>query len=519
MEHENDRSEDFVSSHQQLFMSENKYITTTNNMKHHHYHEDEFPFDPPQLPPPLSSSEGHLIQEFQNLEEEEEDQFHGQNKSSNQVFGVHTGSNFDSFDAFPYGSSSSNMDCFEYECKPFADINGELNLHNNNTNNNNNYFQRNQHHLYHQGIEMIGSSNNQMLNLQAEIKPMLNFASPNELSSYVNAGGINHNSQGEYYLKSKMSNNTLNLNTHLMNKSSKPSRLSPVGAKKTWKGRKKNNLVKGQWTVDEDRLLVHLVEQYGIRKWSHIAQMLPGRIGKQCRERWHNHLRPDIKKDTWTEEEDKVLIQSHIEIGNKWAEIAKRLPGRTENSIKNHWNATKRRQYSKRKCRSKYPHGSILQDYIKSLNLDNNLPTRRSSSSSVVHAKNNIPNSSTKTSSLLLAGYQEEHKPHHHQQHYDDLDDICENDRLVPSFDYSNEEVPNFGFDDKIFEDGCNIESLLDGLPGCASMVDGKSFDELEVPTEDKQATSIVAPLRDDFEIKKELDLVEMMTVTQKTGF
>ncbi|KAE8726552.1 Transcription factor MYB98 [Hibiscus syriacus] len=123
-----------------------------------------------------------------------------------------------------------------------------------------------------------------------------------------------------------------------------------------WKGRRKSNLVKGQWTMEEDRVLIQLVEQYGVRKWSHIAQMLPGRIGKQCRERWHNHLRPHIKG---VEEEDKVLIQSHMEIGNKWAEIAKRFPGRTENSIKNHWNATKRRQFPKRKCRSR---GSILQE-------------------------------------------------------------------------------------------------------------------------------------------------------------
>jgi len=48
-------------------------------------------------------------------------------------------------------------------------------------------------------------------------------------------------------------------------------------------------------SVSFNRLLIQLVEQYGLRKWSHIAQALPGRIGKQCRERWHNHLRPDIK--------------------------------------------------------------------------------------------------------------------------------------------------------------------------------------------------------------------------------
>ncbi|VFR03368.1 unnamed protein product [Cuscuta campestris] len=121
------------------------------------------------------------------------------------------------------------------------------------------------------------------------------------------------------------------------------------GSGKKVKCRSSPPLIKGQWTDEEDRNLIRLVKQYGVRKWAQVADKMVGRAGKQCRERWQNHLRPDIKKDSWSEEEERVLVEAHEELGNKWAEIAKRITGRTENSIKNHWNATKRRQTSKRK--------------------------------------------------------------------------------------------------------------------------------------------------------------------------
>lgn len=109
------------------------------------------------------------------------------------------------------------------------------------------------------------------------------------------------------------------------------------------------------WTEEEDEAITFLVDSIGIRQWTVIAEKLriefsiSGRTGKQCRERWHNHLDPGVNKDSWTEDEDIILFKAHKTWGNKWAMISRHLPGRTDNSIKNHYYSCLRKQYRKLK--------------------------------------------------------------------------------------------------------------------------------------------------------------------------
>ncbi|XP_010264377.1 PREDICTED: transcription factor MYB114-like [Nelumbo nucifera] len=124
---------------------------------------------------------------------------------------------------------------------------------------------------------------------------------------------------------------------------------------------------RGAWTAEEDQRLAQYIEIHGAKKWKLVAAKAGlNRCGKSCRLRWLNYLRPNIKRGNISDQEEDLILRLHKLLGNRWSLIAGRLPGRTDNEIKNYWNSHLSKKINQTKPKPQPSESSTTTDEPKS---------------------------------------------------------------------------------------------------------------------------------------------------------
>ncbi|KAK6278845.1 hypothetical protein POUND7_019112 [Theobroma cacao] len=142
----------------------------------------------------------------------------------------------------------------------------------------------------------------------------------------------------------------------------------------------KMGMKKGPWTPQEDEILISYVQKNGHANWRALPKQAGlSRCGKSCRLRWINYLRPDIKRGNFTSEEEETIIKLHEMLGNRWSAIAARLPGRTDNEIKNVWHTHLKKRLKQYQTKPGTKQNTKSKSKIKCESSDNIVPSQSES--------------------------------------------------------------------------------------------------------------------------------------------
>lgn len=212
--------------------------------------------------------------------------------------------------------------------------------------------------------------------------------------------------------------------------------------------------------------LLEWVQREGALKWSRASQLIPGRSGKQCRERWLNNLNPDIKKSNWTDDEDELIFALYKKYGSAWSKIAKHFEGRTENSIKNRFYSTIRRLALDRTRQSTGDSTSIIANAVqeKSKKKETNVPNNGELQSILQELTQNYKNAEKKE------------------------EEIPEKDPIKDHFIVKKEEEPKKSSSSTVSLEGSIETNLLKGFLNLESNINQW---KLELPEKEQKELSI----------------------------
>ncbi|XP_076958497.1 MYB-like transcription factor ODO1 [Bidens hawaiensis] len=258
---------------------------------------------------------------------------------------------------------------------------------------------------------------------------------------------------------------------------------------------------KGPWTAEEDNKLINFILTSGQCCWRAVPKLAGlRRCGKSCRLRWTNYLRPDLKRGLLTESEEQLVIDLHARLGNRWSKIAARLPGRTDNEIKNHWNTHIKKKLIKRGI-DPVTHEPLQKEHRE---METSSSPGEHSSQSEINNHSQHLKSSNATRSFEDSS-QHENCSTISGEHEKLFEGVCEDEKLLsyllgdegpPLVDLTSWELPNNAQNDDVFTSwddcatwllDCQDFGVHDFALDCFNEVEMSVFDTLETSTKQQK--------------------------------